>query len=294
MTVENEALAADTAADEGEFEAAFAEFSGARDNVEEVAAVEPQTEDNVENQETTDDAPKAEEAKPQDDVAKQIEELNRRNKELEHQLLSEVGRQAGLQRKLHELRTQLDAGPKPTESKREYSAKMKTLMSDFPEIAEALQEELDARLGEVRSEVKQVFDPLKQEREEKEKITAESAVKEVFPDFVEVVNSKEFVDWFQKQPAAVRSLAASDDPADAIAMLEYYGAPKANASKEEPGNTQAQEIKAKRDAALQRNVTVRNNAAAPVSPDAADDFESAFAFYSKQRERKAAQSNKRF
>ena len=83
----------------------------------------------------------------------------------------------------------------------------------------------------------------------------------------------------------MQSLAGSKDPQDAIAMLDYFTGGKRGAPPQ--ADPQIQEIKARREQALQRNVTVRNTSA-PQIADAPDDFDSAFAYFAKKRERDRA------
>ena len=154
MTDKTEVQAADEAAGNDEFDNAFDEFSKARETTDETAAddlpqddqeKDAQPEENAAEQGSQPNANQTE-----DDIARRLEEAERRAQDLEHRLKSDTGRQAVLQRKVQELQAQLEAGPKTQDSERKYSAKMKQLMADFPEIAEALQEELDSRLGKVQ------------------------------------------------------------------------------------------------------------------------------------------------
>ena len=293
MTVENEVQAAPEAATD-EFETAFAEFSKARaaESNEQAAdeAASADTDDNepaaAETQATGEQTEVAQEQPAQeDDVAKKLADAEKRAKDLEQRLKSDLGRQSALQRKVQELQAQLEAGPKTQKSERDYTAKMKQLMADFPEIAEAVQEELDSRLAAIKDEVQSVVTPIRAKEQEQELVSAETKVKEVYPDFVATVNSPEFVEWYRKQPAAVQSLAGSKDPQDAIAMLDYFTGGKRGAPPQ--ADPQIQEIKARREQALQRNVTVRNTSATPIA-DAPDDYEAAFAYFAKKRERERA------
>jgi chromosome segregation ATPase len=283
MTEQNEVQAATEAAAD-EFETAFAEFSKARDTDDTEAAAEAAegADENTRTLEATEAA--QEPAAQEDDVAQKLADAEKRAKDLEQRLKSDLGRQSALQRKVQELQAQLEAGPKTQKSEREHSAKMKQLMADFPEIAEAVQEEMDARLSAVKNEFQSVVTPIKAREQEQELVVAEQRVKEIYPEFVATVNSPEFVEWYRKQPAAVQSLAGSKDPQDAIAMLDYFTGGKRGVPQADP---KIQEIKDRRDAALQRNVTVRNTSAPPVT-DAPDDFDTAFQFFAKKRERERA------
>lgn len=283
MTTEIEAapVAAD---DNSEFEAAFAEFSEARD--------EPEgKEDSDEGYETSE--PEAEpEATPEpeqqveqktDDLDARIAAAEKAAKDYEHRYKSEIGRQTALQKKVQELQAQLEQRPQAAASQRQYTERMQNLMGEFPEIASALQEELDARLAEVRNEVQSAVAPMKQQEEARQYQAEESRVREIYPDFVDVVKSQDFMDWFERQPPAIKDLASSPHANDALAVMDYYTGYKGR--NQAAANPEVQDTIAKRQAALQRNVSVKNTAPAPVS-DGPDDFESAFEYFARKRNKR--------
>lgn len=277
MSEENSAAAPEAA---DEFDSAFAEFAGAKDEPPVEAAhdapvAEQQAEEKKEEV--------AAEAKPEEQPAAPVEQ----KVDWEHRFRSEVGRQAALQRKIQELESQvtsLKQQPAETPDKPQVSQQMARLMEDFPEIAEAMQAELDARTEAIRGEFRQHVEPLKEVEQQRAIAKEELSVKEVYPDFVETVRTQDFLDWFQRQPAAVQALAGSSRASDAIAMLDYYTGGKRATPQ---ANADVQEIREKRQQALLRNVNVRNSAPPPVG-DSPDDFENAFAYYAKKAERQRA------
>ena len=282
------------AEDNSEFENAFAEFAGARDEPSSDQTDESSSEDSnadyetaePESKETEPGAPKEQTEQPQKagesntDYEARLVAAEKAAKDFEHRFKSEVGRQAALQRKVQELQAQLESAPQGTQAERKYTERMQNLMGEFPEIAEAIREELDVRLADLRGEVQQAVAPMKQEQEQRQYQAEEARVKELYPDFTQTVQSGDFQDWFAKQPSAIQQLASSPYAGDAIAVMDYYkGSRPAVAA-----NPAVQNILDKRQASLQRNVSVKNTAPAPVA-DAADDFESAFAFYARQKEK---------
>jgi hypothetical protein len=269
MTMETEA--AQEAAEDQSFDEAFAEFAAGRE--------EPDVQEEPDEQEPT-----APEAEPQSDdpLTQQAGEsnedftarLNAAEKaatEWEHKFKSEVGRQTALQRKVQELEAQLQAQPQNQQAQKQYSQRMKGLMDDYPEIAEALQAELEESLAAVRAEVQAAVAPMKKQEEQRRYEAEEQTVKARYPDFVDVVNSKEFLDWFNEQPDAVQALAASPNARDAIAVMDYFSANRRPVA----ANPEVQNIQAKRQQALEKHVSIRNSAAAPVA-DGPDDFEAFF------------------
>lgn len=275
MTMENEAaVSEETAAEDQSFEEAFAEFS----RPDPLASEPVPDQDEPPQEDEPKEEPKVEE--PQTDVAAKLAAAEQAARDWEHRFKSEVGRQTALQRKVGELEAQLKERPQSQQAQRQYSDRMQALMQDFPEIATALQEELETQLAAVRNEVRQAVEPMKQQEEQRRYQAEEARVKEKYPDFAETVNSREFLDWFQTQPEAVRSLAASPFANDTLAVLDYYSATRPRPVE----NAEVQQIAQRRQQSLERNVSVRNSAPAPIA-DAPDDFEAAFNHYSRQRER---------
>ena len=274
MTMETEA--AQGAAEDQSFDDAFAEFSGARDVpdqdepvTEEAPAVEaPAEEQQIEQQVGESDQ----------DFETRLRAAEEAAATWEHKFKSEVGRQTALQRKVGELEAQLKERPQSQQAQRQYSERMQGLMSDFPEIAQALQEELETQLATVRDEVQQAVAPMKQEQEQRQYAAEEQQVTQKYPEFVQTVNSTEFLTWFSDQPDAVQALAASPKAKDAIAVMDYYSASRRQVA----ANPEVQNILAKRTASLERNVAVRNTAPSPVA-EGPDDFEAAFAHFARKR-----------
>lgn len=274
MTMETEAA---TAAEDQSFEDAFAEFSGASTAPDQD---ETQAEETQQAEEQTEQPEAIEQKVGESD--KDFETRLRAAEEAaatwEHKFKSEVGRQTALQRKVGELEAQLKERPQSQQAQRQYSERMQGLMSDFPEIAQALQEELETQLATVREEVQQAVAPMKQQEEQRQYAAEEQQVIAKYPEFAQTVNTREFLEWFQDQPEAVQALAASPKARDAIAVMDYYSANRRQVA----ANPEVQNIMAKRNASLERNVAVRNTAPAPVA-DGPDDFDAAFAHFARKR-----------
>jgi hypothetical protein len=278
--------AAESAADE--FETSFAEFSAKRHEADAPRAADTTLEKPPANetQDSNIEKPGDTQKPPGDEMARRLEASEKRVREMEQQLRSEIGRQSALQRKTQELQAKLDApGTDKSGAGRQVSARMKQLMEDFPEIAEAMKEELDGRLSALETDFRNTVSPLAERERSRELQSAETRVMEAYPDFKTTVNSPAFIEWYQRQPPAVQSLVSSQEPNDAIALLDYFSGGKRGGNP--PPDARVQEIKAKRDAALQRNVSVRNTSAA-VIPDAPDDFDQAFDFFARKRAKRAA------
>jgi hypothetical protein len=245
---------------------------------------------------------------PKNDLLKRLEAAEGRSRELEHKLRSHAGRQSALQRKNRDLQTQLEAltSKAGTEkSDRPLYARLKQLQEEFPEIAETLQQTVDdmrSEFQETLAPLKDTLTPLKESEQRREFDEATEEVRKAYPNFLSEIQTREFIEWLMSQPPEVQSLADSRDPNAAIAMLGYYNAGKnprssstaQSASASPPASTSlsaqqatpVSDIRSQRSAALQRHAgaSVRDTSATSIA-DAPDDFENAFSFFSKRRER---------
>lgn len=281
MSTEELDVQAAQGAAEDEFEQAFKEFSGSAakaddtlddETPEQIAPAADSEAGGGEQNTPTHAEPTVEELK------RQLEETRKAAQDFEHRFKSEVGRQTAYQRQIQELKQQIQNPPQTQAQQRRLSERMAKIAEDFPELAQAFQEELSEAIGQVRQEVDQHLQPIRQKEQESYYRLEEDRVREAYPDFNDVVRSTDFQTWFSQQPEAVRSLAASPMAQDAIAVLDYYTGGKR--FQQEP-NAKVQQVQARRQDALQRHTSVRNTAPAPVT-DAPDDFESAFKFYARR------------
>lgn len=281
MSEELQQESAASAADEGEFEQAFAEFAS--------GAEEPEQEPEQVAQPEQSESP-AEQGEPEgeeselDKIRRELEETRRAAQDYEHRFRSEVGRQSAYQRQIQELKTQIQAAPKQTQAQqRQLSERMSGLMNDFPEIAEAVSEEISAAIKSTKEEIAAQLRPMHEREQQAIYESQEAAVKAAYPDFEEIASSTEFATWFAQQPESVRALAGSRVAQDAIAVIDYFTGGKR--FKQPESNPQVQQVKAQRQAALQRNQSVRNTSPAPIA-EGLDDYESAFAFYANKAKRR--------
>ena len=221
----------------------------------------------------------------EDDLSRRLDASEKRAQELERRLKSESGRQSALMKKSNELQAQLDALLKKNGKSGQGNSRLDQLKEDFPDVASVLQEELQG----IRNEMHNSIRPLEDIRQKHDRSHAEDEVRKVHPDFVEMVNTREFSDWYLLQPPAVRALSESDDPLDAIALLNYFNAARVTSnakSDEKAGSGEIESIKLRRDAALKRNASIQAPRTASVSEGIPDDFNNAFAYFSKQRDKR--------
>lgn len=281
-TEELEQSAAPEAA-ESEFDQAFKEFAVQSDAPEaSETPIEPEREAPADDYVET---PAPEAAQPTvEELMAELEETRKAASDFEHRFKSEVGRQTAYQRQIQELKTQLQTLPQQATTQaqqKKLSDRMARIAEDFPELAEVLQEELNEAITGVRQEMDQSLQPIRQREQEAYYQMEEQRVAQTYPDFSEVVRSTDFQRWFSEQPEAVRSLASSPYAQDAIAVLDYYTGGQRFAEQAAAANPQVNQVQVRRQAAMERNVSVRNSAPPPVT-DAQDDYYSAFDYYAKR------------
>lgn len=276
MSVEQiEGAAPEAATDD--FEKAFKEFANP------VAEQAPVVEEEQQSEEVGGSRPEVEapEVETPEQLKARLDAAEKAAKDWEHRYRSDLGRQSVLQKRLKELEEKATQAPAVDPA----SEKFRKLREDFPEIAEALEEELESRIKRVRGEVVESVEPIKQDFQKKAQAEAEDAVEQAHAGWRDTVKTTEFSTWFADQPEGVKELANSTNPNDAITLLNYFTkltGYQAASAKETPQASQVADIKQKRQQRLEQNVAIRNTGVPPVA-DQPDDFEAAFKFFSKKK-----------
>ena len=106
----------------------------------------------------------------------------------------------------------------------------KRLKEDYPEFAAALKPAMDDL---VKAELAKFKDLMPKDQQSQfdvqtltESIRRELTVEVRHPGWKKEVKKPEFVGWLQSAPREVQMLAGSDDPEDAVRLLDLYKAPK--------------------------------------------------------------------
>ena len=101
------------------------------------------------------------------------------------------------------------------------------LERDYPEFARAVKGPLDAlrtQMAELQSKIQQP--PVQPDgfvsREEIAKLRSEMKVENKHPEWQETVKTPEFHGWMSGNPREVQMLALSDDPQDAVRLLDLF------------------------------------------------------------------------
>lgn len=302
---------------EDEFEAAFAEAAAARQGTAPAAAPaqEPQTAANgAQEGEKPEQAAEAQadpaaapaqgqEPEQGDQPVDEVAELKRKLSEAEHRERSASNRVSAFHKKLNEaqarveqLQQQLKAAPKPAASEpaAEDDPELKAALSEMPELGRIVDRLVAKKVAEavapVKAQAQEIQESVKPAREFAEQAAVRrelEVVEKEFPDWREIVFSKEYEDWIAGKPQAIR--AAYDNAtsgADALEFLRMYRLEKGKpAAATTPPPTQSK----KPDLTKAVGIPSRPAARPAVGGlPASEDFEAAFEFFAKQRQRQAA------
>lgn len=232
MLVENENNTDDLDFDEdAAFEAAVKEISGESNAVSQVDSDIPnndldESNDDPLGQEETTDAnnPNGE---PEVD---EVEKLRAENARLNHSLQSEKGRSKAAQKRWQETQQRLQQVSQSL-SENQVVELDDDFREDFPELAERLEKSM-AKVSERSNQtLKASLDPMQslvagelESLQEQANEAAEQAVSEAVPDAHQILQNPEFNKWLNSQPAGIQGMFASDDPNDAIYLLNQFKA----------------------------------------------------------------------
>jgi hypothetical protein len=100
------------------------------------------------------------------------------------------------------------------------------LARDYPELAKALAPAMEAtfqaRFAELEKRLPQGSQADSTNRQELEAFKSEMRVESRHPGWQETVKAAEFTGWLQSSPRELQLLAASNEPSDAIRLLDKY------------------------------------------------------------------------
>jgi hypothetical protein len=139
-----------------------------------------------------------------DDVAKRLEEAERRAERAENLARSNGGRLAKALGELEALKSKF--GDKPTEEQsKEIAKEREQLLADYPEVAGPLLKEIDKLQGTV--EALGTTATARAEAEVSDAIASEYTVlTQAHPDVGEIVKAPEYAQWLAEQPPAIRRI----------------------------------------------------------------------------------------
>ncbi len=161
-------------------------------------------------------------------LKKMIHDLQQRDVARDQELKRTVGRVASLQSALDKAKNPPEPPKSPTQRLSKRPDTWQRVSEDFPDIAAGAEELIDAVLGstnpapeELQSKVSVLLESHQNLANELQS-TRDLLVEFRHQDWKTTVKSADFVKWRQAQPQEVNALGASDDPRDAIRMLDLY------------------------------------------------------------------------
>jgi len=241
-------------------------------------------------------------------TANHFKAIEKANEDLTHRIKSDNGRVSTFQKQINSLNEQInELTQKKDISKEDIAEAMSTdesweeFTEEYPEFAAAV----DGRLGSIMEEQNKRIDstlaPVIEQKANNDMEDNYSKVAEVYPEWQNAVKEVHFDEWLNNQPAAVKTLAASDDAQDASSLIGLYDnhriANKLPSLKAAPiddlggdGIDTATELELKRQRQLDAGISVPSKNARIVTSgdETGDTFTDAFAAYAKRKDAKRA------
>jgi len=208
----------------------------------------------------------------------EVEKLRAENARLNHSLKSEQGRSKAAQKRWQGVQQKLQQVAQGLSEDQSFELD-EDFKDNFPELAEHLEKGM-AKITERNSQsLKSSLDPMQslidgelESLQEQALVEAENAVAEAVPDAHKILQNPEFNKWLDSQPAGVKGLFESDDPNDAIYLLNQF--------KSRP--TQSKEVQNRRELQKRSLSTAGGRPATPKSGADIDDEDALWATVSKQ------------
>lgn len=232
---------------------------------------EQQNDDARDDGERNDDAPAAEPAKP-DPVLEKLSRLEQLLGATESRIRNVEGRFGSLNGEIQTLKKSVTAAPAPAPAPAVTTEALEQLKKDYPEWGKAIDEAVAAAVANATAALRP-GEMLSEERVAQITAAAERGAGMRFLDthhrgWREQVQKPEFKQWLQQQPPDVSQLAFSDDPFDAIALLDTWRA----AASAKPGAKSGAKEK------LEAAVAVGRKPAQPAPTQISDDEAFALGF----------------
>lgn len=223
----------------------------------------------------------------------EFERMRQENAQLQHKFQSHDGRVVSLRNKIAELEQQLAqraTSPTSQESAALSTPELEEFANEYPDIANAVDQLVNHRLGLAQAKIQnelsqldnrfnQTIQPIREAESQRTQQQQLQALGERHPDWREVAQSADFLEWLNVQPEPVRTLYNSDSADDASWLLDSFKRVKnvqpAGSQEEQPeppsGSNQRK---------LQQAVTPKTRRAAPQT-GVPDDFDAAFDYYTR-------------
>lgn len=283
--------------EDDDFEQAFNEFADpdkvttvANDElIEDEAEEEPEAE--AESKAEAEPAPTVDIwADATDEQRTAMEAVRRERAEIEHRYKSDEGRVSALQRKINDLEAIQHQAPvvAPVVAPAQPPVSEEGIDSfreDYPDIANAVDKMVQSKMtteregfsqamNQMQQQMKQAIQPF-QESEQKRFIdTQMQELESTHPDWRDVAQSTDFIEWLNVQPDPVRAMFTSDSAQDASYLVGSFKQTQPVVQEE-----QAVESSSNNRQALKQAVAPRSRRTAPVTNSIPEDYEAAFDYW---------------
>lgn len=269
--------------DDSEYDAAFDEFAGG-----EPADAPEQDESEEQNEQGSDNQEEGEQVPDSTDEPDEVTKLKAELQAANHKFNSVNGRINAYQRQINELKQQQQRAPQPSAGDNPQGsgmsdAKWEALKQDYPDIAEAMEAQLNGVRSQYQNELQQLrqqVEPIQQRQQKAEyeqyRSSEEQALNSAHPDWKEVVRTTEYNEWLQQQPYRIQQFMESDKAEDNIYLLNAFKSTRSNAQ----ATPDANPVQQRRERQLQQAKTIPNRSrSGGQSAIAEDDFDAAFNYY---------------
>lgn len=177
-----------------------------------------------------------------DEVKENFRLMKAEKERYEHMAKSQRGRVGALSKKYQQAQAALEQFK---QNQSTFDGELESLRSDYPEVAEFLTRFIagqNKRLDDISMPIAQMVDANMQDFAQQQLDSSISLVTQVVPDANDILGDPMFHRWVDNQPKGIKALFKSDDPQDAIYLLNEYK--KTAASISEQRNKRSQQLSA--------------------------------------------------
>ena len=177
-----------------------------------------------------------------DEVKDNFRLMKAEKERYEHMAKSQRGRVGALSKKYQQAQAALEQFK---QNQSTFDGELESLRADYPEVAEFLSRFIagqNQRLDDISMPIAQMVDANMQDFAQQQLDSSISLVTQVVPDANDILGDPMFHRWVDNQPKGIKALFKSDDPQDAIYLLNEYK--KTAASISEQRNKRSQQLSA--------------------------------------------------
>ncbi|MBN6067396.1 hypothetical protein HYE54_01000 [Aggregatibacter actinomycetemcomitans] len=177
-----------------------------------------------------------------DEVKENFRVMEAEKKRYEHMAKSQRGRVGALSKKYQQAQAALE---QLKQNQTTFDGELESLRADYPEVAEFLTRFVagqNKRIEDISAPIAQMVDANVQDFAQQQLEGSISLVTQAVPEADNILRDPMFHRWVDNQPNGVKALFSSDDPQDAIYLLNEYK--RATSSISEQRNKRSQQLSA--------------------------------------------------